>query len=128
MYQQPLLDDQLLHSELRAVASDPTVTLLPQYDHLTSVTHVQISTQIFLISNPFTRICAFAFFYHTQLSYCLKASRHVDWCSLNNIRPTKRVTKPLSLNFWKSTRLSTPSADVDTDLQRRNEQVTVDLF
>ena len=35
MNQQPLLDDQLLYSELRAVASGPTVTLPVQYDHLT---------------------------------------------------------------------------------------------
>ena len=38
MYQQPLLHDQLLYSELRAVASDHTVTLPAQYDHLTSAT------------------------------------------------------------------------------------------
>ena len=34
-YQQALWDDQLFHSELRAVVSDP-ITLPPQYDHLTS--------------------------------------------------------------------------------------------
>ena len=37
MYCQPIFDDQLLYSELRAAASDPTVHLLLQYDHLIKV-------------------------------------------------------------------------------------------
>ena len=54
MYQQPLLDDQFFYSELRAVASDPTVTLSPQYDHLTSATRAHLHPAFYI--PPFAHI------------------------------------------------------------------------
>ena len=86
MYQQPLLNDYFLYSELLAVASSPTVSLPLQYDHLT---HVHISTEL---SYPtlYTHLdgvdeqvsatlrCAFAILTKLNSAIVSKQHRHVD--------------------------------------------------
>ena len=42
IYQQPLLDDQFVYSEIQEIASGLTVTLPLQCDHLTSVTRAHL--------------------------------------------------------------------------------------
>ena len=65
----------------------------------------------------------------TKLSYFFlkQTVTHVNWCNVN-ITLTQGVTKHLSPKFWKNTWLRTPSAHVDTDLQRQNDQATVEIF
>ena len=48
MYQQPLLDNQLVYIGLRAVAAGPTVTLPLQYDRLTSAARAHLHPAISL--------------------------------------------------------------------------------
>ena len=120
----------------------PTVALPLQYDHdLSHTSTISTSPHNFFLypiplhtcrrcrwarlSNASLCVCPFE---PTILSYCFKANHHIDWCNVNNITSTKRVTKLLSPNFWKSTHFNWVRQVLMltcTDLQRINKRLTV---